>query len=215
VILDGNLVPPRPNLVPTSSGTRLATPLATSSPRPLPYGGRGTGLQGSKAPRPTPTSSPILKASKPPPAAQPALPIDTPAPRQRAENTCGMPRWLRQQLTEAGVITAGYTRAARAAKCEKCVARVIKGWTDEPCAILATCDPAPLSNLGEVVAILQGRATYDLAYRGGRLELDDRDDFHIKGSPPETPNWWREQADVLAEHRCNTDPLPSIESRIP
>jgi hypothetical protein len=212
-----NLVPPRPDLVPPSSRTRLATPLATSSPRPLPYGGRGTGSRGSKAPRITPTSSPIMEASQA--TTQPALPPGTPsAARPRAGGTpreTGMPTWLRRQFEETGVVTQGFTRAARVTRCKKCQTRIIKGWTDEPCAVLAACDPTPLSNLSEMVAILDGRMTFDLARRGGRYELDLRESDHIEGSPPETPNSWRRNADVLAEHRCHAAPLPSIESRIP
>jgi hypothetical protein len=126
-----------------------------------------------------------------------------------------IPAWLRRHLHDTGAMVDGVTRRARIQTCPRCHRVVIRGLTDEPCSTLATADPTPLSNLGEALALMQGRVTYDLAYRGGRLELDDRDDFHIKGSPPETPNWWRANADVLAEHRCNTDPLPTIESRIP
>lgn len=214
--VDLNPVPPRPNPVPTPSRTGLATPSATPSPRPSPYGD-GDGVAGdARASVPTPTPSPILKAFKAPKRAhQPALPITTPDPQPRAEDTRGMPRWLRDQLAEAGAITAGFTRTARAVKCEKCGARIIKGWTDEPCATLAAADPRPISNLGEVVAVLQGRMTFDLSRRGGRLEIDLRESDHIQGSPPEDPGWYRARSDVLAAHRCNTAPLPSIESRIP
>lgn len=126
-----------------------------------------------------------------------------------------IPAWLRRHLEQTGVTTQGYTRRARPDRCKTCRATVVKGWTDEPCAILASADPTPLSNLGEALALLQGRATYDLARRGGRYELDHRESDHIASSPPETPDAWRRNADVLAEHRCHADPLPSIESRLP
>jgi hypothetical protein len=132
-----------------------------------------------------------------------------------APATPKIPAWLRRHLRDTGAMIDGVTRSARIQTCKHCGRAVIRGFTEEPCSTIATCDLTPLSNLSEAIALTTGRATYDLAYRGGRLELDDRDDFHIKGSPPETPNWWRANADVLAEHRCNTDPLPSIESRIP
>jgi hypothetical protein len=133
--------------------------------------------------------------------------------------TTKIPEWLRRQLAETGVITQGFTRRARPATCRMCRQPVVKGWTEEPCAVLASCDPAPLSNVGEAVALLQGRMTFDLARRGGRYELDLRESDHIHGSPPERPDQWRRAGDVLAQHRCPTDPpaypLPTIESRIP
>jgi hypothetical protein len=125
-----------------------------------------------------------------------------------------IPAWLRRHLHETGAMVDGVTRKARIHACPKCGRAVLKGLTEEPCSILATCDPTPLSNLGEAMAVLDDRMTFDLAYRGGRLELDDRDDFHIKGSPPESPDSWRAHSDVLAAHRCGTPPLPSIESRV-
>jgi hypothetical protein len=131
------------------------------------------------------------------------------------KTTAPIPAWLRRHLHDTGVMVDGVTRSARIRTCRRCHQTVIKGLTEEPCSILATCDPTPLSNLGEALALTTGRHTYDLAYRAGRLELDDRDCDHIEGSPPETPNSWRRRADVLAEHRCHADPLPSIESRIP
>lgn len=126
-----------------------------------------------------------------------------------------IPAWLRRHLDETGVTVAGYGRRARVTSCPRCHAAVLRGLTEEPCSVLATADLAPLSNLGEAMALLADRTTYDLAYRGGRLELDIRDHDHIAGSPPEGPDWWRARGDVLAGHRCNTEPLPAIESRIP
>jgi hypothetical protein len=127
-----------------------------------------------------------------------------------------IPTWLRRHLAQTGTMIDGVTRSARIQTCKTCHRTVIRGFTDEPCSILATCDLAPLSNLGEAVALMQGRMTFDLTYRGGRLEIDLREADHIQGSPPETPGWWRAKSDVLAEHRCNNnDPLPAIESRIP
>lgn len=73
-------------------------------------------------------------------------------------------------------------------------------------------DPAPLSNLGEALALLQGRTTYDHRRRGQQIE--ERDDFTVKGSPAETPGWYRAGSDVVAEHRCGTTPLPTIPSRL-
>lgn len=126
-----------------------------------------------------------------------------------------IPAWLRRHLADTGVMVNGVTRTARIRTCRQCGQRVIRALTEEPCATLATCDPDPLSNVGEALALMQGRMTFDLAYRAGRLELDLREEDHIKGSPPETPNWWRSKGDVLAAHRCHSEPLPTIESRIP
>lgn len=129
--------------------------------------------------------------------------------------TTKIPAWLRRHLAETGTMIDGVTRSARIQTCKRCGRTVIRGFTEEPCSILATCDLAPLSNLGEAIATLQDRMTFDLTYRGSRLELDLRESDHIQGSPPEDPGWYRARSDVLAAHRCNTAPLPSIESRIP
>jgi hypothetical protein len=126
-----------------------------------------------------------------------------------------IPAWLRRHLDDTGVTVNGIARRAALHPCPKCGRGVLRGLTAEPCSHVATVDVTPLSNLGEALALTAGRRTYDLAYRTARLELDQRDDFHIEGSPPETPDWWRSKGDVLAEHRCNADPLPAIGSRIP
>jgi hypothetical protein len=111
-----------------------------------------------------------------------------------------IPAWLRRHLAQTGTMIDGVTRSARIQTCKTCHRTVIRGFTDEPCSILAAADLTPLSNLGEAVALMQGRMTFDLTYRGGRLEIDLREADHIQGSPPETPGWWRAKSDV-AEHR--------------
>lgn len=126
-----------------------------------------------------------------------------------------IPTWLRRHLAETGTMIEGVTRRARIHTCRKCGAAVLRGFTEEPCSIATTCDPLPLSNLGEAMALLQGRMTFDLARRAGRLELDLREQDHIQGSPPESPGWYRARSDVVAAHRCHSEPLPTIESRIP
>lgn len=63
------------------------------------------------------------------------------------------------------------------------------------------CDTRPLSRLGELDALMRGRATYSLKRGGGRLELWHRDDFRIAGSPA-----GEGRADVLAEHVCGWVP---------
>lgn len=102
----------------------------------------------------------------------------------------------------------GVHRAARAGR-HDCGAWVIAGLDDPRCAIVAVCDLAPLSSLGEALALIAGRPTYALSRRAGRYELDHRSDIDIRASPPGRPG-----TDVLAAHRCGSPPLPSIPSAI-
>lgn len=191
-----------------AGGASATTPSATSQVSDLQHaqvahGGAFPTYRRNRAQAHTHTQQPIWEDA----------PNTPPARASKIESK--IPAWLRRHLAETGVMVQGFTRRARVVSCFKCGQPVVKGWTDEPCSILATCDLGALSNLGEAMALMQGRTTFDLAYRGGRLELDIRDQDEIHGSPAEDPGWYRAKADVLATHACNTGPLPTIESRIP
>jgi hypothetical protein len=71
-------------------------------------------------------------------------------------------------------------------------------------------EPAPLSRLGEALALMSGRRTYTLAWRGDRYEIDHRHREQIAGSPAES----RAGVDVVVEHLCRAEELPTGESRI-
>lgn len=81
--------------------------------------------------------------------------------------------------------------------CRRCLTEVITGFDAPRAALLATCDPAPIGILGEVLALQDGRRTYDLV--AGKILR--RLDWHIRSMPASTRH------PTLAEHRCG-QPLP-------
>lgn len=91
-----------------------------------------------------------------------------------------------------------------------CHERILTGMSDDWCALIVTVDPYPLNPYGELVARLQGRATYDLRREGDHFRLYQRDHWHITGRPAGTvtPGW---RCDVVADHWCDVQ-LPSIPS---
>lgn len=75
----------------------------------------------------------------------------------------------------------------------------MRGLDDERAAGTAVVDSRPLNAMGELIALLEGRATYDLAWRGSRYEIDFRYVENVKGNPPGS----RPNVDVVCEHRCD------------
>lgn len=118
-----------------------------------------------------------------------------------------MKTWLRDHLIATGAISErGTGRRARVRTCNRCGASVLTGLTDpKVCAIDAQVDPAPLNQLGELLARAQRRYTVTARAEAGRYVLDDRDSFAIEGGPAGT----RPREDVMAEHRCH-QPIPDI-----
>jgi hypothetical protein len=111
------------------------------------------------------------------------------------------------RLDRAGWIDAGTGagRQARATKCRDCHAAVIRGLTAFPMAVSVDADPHPLTQQGEAVCLILGRATFELRYLlGGTYDLDDRDRWRRKGRPAGLSK----QVDVLARHMCNRPPPP-------
>jgi hypothetical protein len=103
------------------------------------------------------------------------------------------PGWLqRKRATEA-------SRAATLRLCPRCKAPVIVGLDADRAAINATCDPTPLSELGEAFALIDGRATYDFGNGPGRKELWHRYEWNIT-APRRDP--------VLATHKCHKPMAP-------
>jgi hypothetical protein len=92
-------------------------------------------------------------------------------------------------------------RRAKHRLCGQCQAVVLVGLDADRCAGEAHTDPDPITGIGEVLALLAGRATYRLR-RAGRLQLDHRTRWHIAGEPAD-------HVDVVAEHRCGAPPLPT------
>jgi hypothetical protein len=77
-------------------------------------------------------------------------------------------------------------------------------------------DPDPLSRLGEAAALIAERTTYSLRFLSGRLELDVRGHFEIRGEAARDGL----RLDVLARHVCGEPsigmtPALGAESRLP
>lgn len=102
-----------------------------------------------------------------------------------------IPAWL---LASQG----GILRAASISVCQKCGAPILAGLDSDRCAIHAKVDITPVDELGETVALMQGRYTYDLIGNWQRKELEYRYSWNIN-APRRYP--------VLVEHRCG-EPIP-------
>jgi hypothetical protein len=108
-----------------------------------------------------------------------------------------IPTWLQRSRS-------GATRATGIRLCPKCRAPILTGLDAEICAFTVRVDPTPITPLGEAIALLQGRATYNLADGPNRKELDLRDQWRIT-MPRKYP--------VLPEHRCG-QPLDAFNETI-
>ena len=96
------------------------------------------------------------------------------------------------------IYTEPISRSAMAFQCPDCHAYCMRGLDDDIAAGTAIVDSRPLNAEGELVALLEGRTTYDLAWRGHRYEIDMRYVENVKGYPPGS----RINVDVVCEHRC-------------
>lgn len=92
------------------------------------------------------------------------------------------------------------SRRALEDKCRQCRGQILTGLDEDDCAFRAAVDPTPLTALGEALALLARRRTYELRDR----RLFRRDRWQIAGRQAGT------QYLVLADHSCNSSPLPSI-----
>lgn len=106
-----------------------------------------------------------------------------------------IPAWLKRARGDA-------TRAATIHACGKCNAPILVGLDADICALLVRVDPTPLDEIGEAMALLDNRATYDFAKGQGRKELWPRDLYQIR-APRRHP--------VFPEHKCG-QPLPAAPS---
>lgn len=96
---------------------------------------------------------------------------------------------------------SGYSRRARAGRCDKCRAPIMAGLDGDLLAFTARCDPWPVDAQGELLALLTGRRTYRLRW-SGRYELDPRTVIEIRGASTS-------DVEVLVEHRCG-QPIPAL-----
>lgn len=111
--------------------------------------------------------------------------------------------WLLAHLIRHGYVTeTGITRTARIRTCRCCRTPTLAGLDDTTCALDVSCDPTPLTPIGEALALVEGRRTLALHREGNRFVLDPREREHITAYPAST----RDREDVLREHRCHTPP---------
>jgi hypothetical protein len=102
------------------------------------------------------------------------------------------------------------------ARCERCHRRIVRGLDAYLLASEVRLDPAPLSAVGEALAIIRRRHTWSLTLRGGsRLEIAPRYSWDITA----VPAGGLDRGDVLTAHRC-ASPWPwsgplAADSRIP
>jgi len=97
-----------------------------------------------------------------------------------------MPKWLEERKAE-------YARAAQKRTCKKCGAPVITGLDADIAALKVQIDPVPIDSVGEALAVLVGRGTYELHRARHGHELHRRYEWNI-GAPRRRP--------VYPEHRC-------------
>lgn len=118
--------------------------------------------------------------------------------------------WLTEHLVNSGHITAnGISRRARIRSCRTCRHPVLAGLDADICALPAIVDPHPLTGLGEMLACLEHRLTYELRSSGNRgYRLNERDADKIAYSPAGT----RTDLDVLRAHSCHARPLSAPET---
>lgn len=89
--------------------------------------------------------------------------------------------------------------------CPRCKHPVLSGLDDDNAARTAHADPTPINAIGEALALLSGRATFDLTSGDGKKQLWRRDQWNIAG---------RRKYPVLPEHRCG-QPLDAHAEQVP
>lgn len=110
-----------------------------------------------------------------------------------------LPAWLQRTLGDT-------YRSVRLRVCRRCNAPVLAGLDADICAFAVQADVVPLTPLGEAVALLTGRRTFDLVGYGSDKRLYAREEHNIHTT---------RRYLVFPEHRCGesldayTDPTPS------
>jgi len=85
-----------------------------------------------------------------------------------------------------------------------CKADVLAGFDEDHCASAVIADPYPLSALGEALALLENRRSYELRRHNDGLALWVRDHWQIGGSPAS------DEVIVLTDHVCGKAKLPDV-----
>lgn len=94
----------------------------------------------------------------------------------------------------------GARRAARARACPHCGQPTMHGLDDDVAACAVRVDAYPLSQAGELAALIAGRPTYALRWVAGRAryEIDFRHPLNIEKEPAGTVT----NLDVVVGHQC-------------
>lgn len=114
-----------------------------------------------------------------------------------------IPAWLQRTLGDT-------YRTVRLRLCPNCRAPILVGLDADICAFTARADPTPIDEIGEAVALLTGRRTYDLTGTGSGKQLNAREEHNITA-----PRKYL----VFPEHRCgkslaaHIDPAASTAKR--
>ncbi|GAA1994241.1 hypothetical protein GCM10009799_20420 [Nocardiopsis rhodophaea] len=113
-----------------------------------------------------------------------------------------MQQWLKERREAAA-------RAAQLRICRKCKEPVLVGVDADMCALTVQIDPTPITEVGEAVALMEGRGTYDLLAGKGRREIHHRAEWNIRAA---------RRGPVFAAHRCHrpmTDHLDTTHTHRP
>ena len=109
-----------------------------------------------------------------------------------------LPGWLRDRIG-----TPTY-RGVTHHRCRTCKAQILEGLDEDVCAFRATVDPDPLTPLGEALALIADRRTYELRRHSRGWALWHRDRWQITGRVAGSKYL------VVADHQCHTAKLPTI-----
>ena len=99
-------------------------------------------------------------------------------------------------------------RCAFRRRCPTCSAPVLTGLDADAAALTVTVDPQPIDALGEALAVLAGRATFEAWTAGPRVELEHRGAGRIAFRPAGTSS-----VAVAAAHRCGSPPPTAVTQR--
>lgn len=115
-----------------------------------------------------------------------------------------MPDWLVDRLIAGGLLDADLMvgRRARASTCQRCHRAVFVGIDRDWGGMAVECDPEPLSGLGETLALMAHRRTFELWSGIGTMTLDFRDYWRITGRPAGRTRAQGGRVDVLVQHDC-------------
>ena len=94
-------------------------------------------------------------------------------------------------------VTEANARAAKPETCKRCNGDVLRGDDHDKVARVVVVDLDPLNEVGEMLAHLDGRDTFNLypmPRKPGVFELEYRESWHIAGQRGGGP--------ILAEHHC-------------